>query len=115
MRAAKVTTEDLHEEGVQRMLEGGDGTVGVGEGGLEMGEDLGRRPVCGLVGDGRQFGRRAACRQCRADLALAQVEAFPDALPGAVAEMAVGGADGSEDAAGDGVLKEPPQTCRWSG
>ena len=30
----------LHEEGPHRMLESGDRTVGVGEGGLEMGEDL---------------------------------------------------------------------------
>ena len=60
---------------------------------------------------GRQFGRRAASQQGRADLALAQVEAFPDALPGPVAEMAVGGADGGEDAAGDGALEEPPQSA----
>ena len=52
-------------------------------------------------------------RQCRADLALAQVEAFPDALPGPVAAMAVGGgADAAaSDAAGDGALEESPQTA----
>src|SRR4051794_32030281 len=33
----------LHEEGPHRLLEGGDRTVGVGEGGLEMCEDLRRR------------------------------------------------------------------------
>ena len=71
-----------------RMLEGGDRTVGVGEGGLEMGEDLCRGPTWRFGG---QLGRRAACRQGRADLALAQVEPFPDALPGPVAASAVGG------------------------
>ena len=97
------------------MLEGGDRTVGVGEGGLEMGEDL--QPAgAGLRGDlRRQFGRRAPPGQCRADLALAQVEPFPDALPGAVAEMAVGGADGCARVAGDGAFEEPPQGSRWSG
>ena len=96
-----------HEEGPQRMLEGGDGTGGVGEGGQEMGEDvLGRslrRPG--------QLGRRTARRQCRADLALSLVEAFPDALPGPVAEMTVGGADGGGDGAGGGVLEEAPQSA----
>ena len=38
----------LHEEGSHRMLEGGDRAEGVGEGGLEMGEDLRRRSVRGL-------------------------------------------------------------------
>jgi hypothetical protein len=101
-----------HEESPQRMLEGGDRTVGVGESGLEMGEDLRRWPARGF---GRQRGRqlrwRAPLRQCRADLALAQVEALPEALPGPVAEMAIGGANGSEDAVGDGALEEAPQTA----
>ena len=89
------------------MLEGGHRAVGVGEGGLHMGEDLRRcRPVRGLS---RQFGRRAPPRQCRADLALAQVEPFPEALPGSDTEMAAGNADGCEYAAGDGTRKEPPQ------
>ena len=42
---------NLHEEGAQRMLEGGDRTVGIGKGGLEMGEYLRCRPVGGLRGD----------------------------------------------------------------
>ena len=46
----------LHEEGPQRMLEGGDGTGGVGEGGLEMGEDLGSRPVRRLPATGGSSG-----------------------------------------------------------
>ena len=55
-------------------------------------------------------GRRAASEECGADVALAVVEPLPDALPGPVAQMAVGGADGGEDAVGDGVLEEAPQT-----
>src|SRR5262249_40857315 len=90
------------------MLEGGDRTGGVGEGGLEMGEDLRGRPKRGLR---RQFGRRAPRRQCRADFALALVEPFPDALQGPVTEMAIGGADGSEDADGGSALEEAPQTA----
>jgi len=86
------------------MLEGGDRTVGVGEGGLEMCEDLG----CGSVLRW-QFGRRAAPEECGADVALSVVEPFPDALQGPVAEMAVEAADGGEDAVGDGVLEEAPQ------
>jgi hypothetical protein len=102
---------DLHEEGVHRVLEGGDGIDAL-EGGLKMCEDLSRRPVRRFGRrPGRQFGRRAPRRQCRADLALALVEAFPDALPGSVAEMAVGSVDGREEAAGDGAFKEPPQAA----
>ena len=60
---------------------------------------------------GRQLGRRTARRQCRADFALAQVESFPDALPGPVTAPAVGDdADRSGDAAGDGALEESPQS-----
>jgi hypothetical protein len=89
------------------MLEGGDRTVGFGEGGVEVCEDLRRRPLRGFR---RQLGRRAPARQCRADLALALVEPFPDALQGPVTKMAVGGADSCEYAAGGGAFKEPPQT-----
>ena len=60
---------------------------------------------------GQRLGRRAASAQCGADLALAQVEPFPDALPGPVAELAVDGAAGGDDAAGDGELEEPPQSA----
>ena len=89
------------------MLESGDRTVGVGEGGLEMGEDL-----CGCgptVGSGRQVGRRAASQQGRADGTLSPVESRPDALEGSVAPRAVGGTDGGGDTAGNGVLEERPQ------
>ena len=78
--------------------------MGVGEGGLEMSEDMRRGP-----GVRRAVGRRAASEEGGADLALGVVEAFPDALPGAVAEMGVGGAAGRGDAVGDGVLEEAPQ------
>src|SRR5882724_9097442 len=95
----------LHEEGPHRMLEGGDRAWDVGEGGLEMGEDLRCRSI------GRPFGGRAARGQCGADLALAQVEAFPDAQPGPVAQLAAGGADGIDDAVGDGAFEELPQSA----
>src|SRR5262249_42121419 len=53
----------LDEEGAERLLEGGDGTGRVGEGGLEMGEDLCGRPVGGSGGQwGGQLGWRAAGR-----------------------------------------------------
>jgi len=74
-----------------------------------MGEDLRRRPARRPSGQ-RQFWRRTAPRQRRADLALPQVEPFPDAQPGAVTEVAVNSADGCKDRAGDGVLEEAPQT-----
>ncbi len=99
---------DLHEKGPQRMLEGGDRAVGVGEGSLEMRDDVGRGSVRGFCGG--QLRRRTASRQCRADLALSLVEPFPDALQGPVTQMAVGVADGRENAAGGGALEEPPQS-----
>jgi hypothetical protein len=88
------------------MLEDGDRTVGVGKGGLEMGEDL----RCGSVGCRGLIGRRTTSRERRADFALAPVEAFPNALPGAVAAPAVGDATACRgDAAGDGALQKSPQ------
>jgi len=100
---------DLHEEGPHRMLESGDRTVGIGEGGLEMCKDMRRRSARRF---GRQLGRRAPRRQCRADFALAQVEPFPEALPGPVTSPAVGDdADRRGDAAGDGALEEFPQSA----
>ena len=86
------------------MLEGGDRTVAVGEGGLEVGKDLGRRSVFR-----RQLGWRAAVDECGADLALAVAEPLPDAQPGPVAQMAGAAANGGEDAVGDGALQEAPQ------
>jgi hypothetical protein len=88
------------------MLEGGDRTVDIGKGGVKMCQDLGRRPQRGLR---RQRRWRAACRQRGADPALAVVKSFPDALPGAVSEVAVCSADGLGNATGGGALEEPPQ------
>ena len=45
----------LYEKSLSRMLEGGDRTVGIGKGGLEMGEDVGR----GWPMRSRQVGRLA--------------------------------------------------------
>jgi hypothetical protein len=92
------------------MLEGGDRARDIGKGGLEMGEDLRGRLACWILRQvGRQLGRWAALIQSRADLALSQVKPFPDALPGPFAPPAIGAA-GSEYAAGDGALEEPPQS-----
>jgi len=107
-RGSNVAAVDLNEEGPQRMLKVGDRTVGVGEGSLKMSEDMRRRPMRGF---GRQLGWRTSPRQCRADLALALVEAFPDALQAPVTEMTVGSADGCADAVGHGALEEAPQTA----
>ncbi len=86
------------------MLIGGDRAVGVREGGVEMGEDLGHGPM-----RGRQVGRLASLKQCGANLALAQVEALPDALHGSVTQMTLDGANRGRNAVGDGALEELPQ------
>jgi hypothetical protein len=88
------------------MLKVGNRTVGVGKGGLEMGKDLHRRSArcSGLI------GRRATSRQCRAELALAEVESSPEALPSPVTSPAVGNGTACRgNAAGDGALQESPQ------
>ena len=93
------------------MLEGGDRAVGVGEGGLEVGEDLrGRLARWLLRQPERQLRRRAASTQGRADLALSLVEPLPDALPGSLAQPAAEGAAGAEYAAGHDALEELPQS-----
>ena len=79
----------------------------MGKGGFQMGEDLCRGPLRGFGGQLRWWAARG---QCRAELGLTEVESLPDALPGAVAEMAVGGTDGGEDGAGGGELEEAPKT-----
>ena len=96
----------LHEKGSHRMLESGDRTVGVGEGGLEMGENVRRRRSARFR---RQLGRRTSRRQCGADLTLALVELFPDALQGSVTQMTFGDSNRGGDAVGDGALEESPQ------
>jgi hypothetical protein len=83
------------------MLEVGNRAVGIRKGSLEMGQDLGCR---GLI------GRRTTRRERRADFALAQDEAAPEALPGPATSPAVG--DGTAcrgDVAGDSALQESPQ------
>jgi len=93
-------------------LEGGDRAVDVGEGGLQMGENLRGRLVCGIRGrPGQQLGRRAAVAQSGADVALRLVEAIPDALHCAIAQLAIEGAAGGDDAASNGALEEPPQSA----
>ena len=60
----------LQKEGVRRVLEGGDGTVGMGEGGVKMGDDVGG----GAVLSGQRW-RRTESRQSGAEVALGEVEA----------------------------------------
>src|SRR5262245_2642232 len=91
------------------MLEVGDGALRVGKGGVEMSEGVCRGPVCRGPVFRSQRGRRGARRQGGADLALGQVEAFPDAIAGAFAEP-FGGADGGGDAGG-GAFEELPQAA----
>jgi hypothetical protein len=93
------------------MLEGGNGTIVAGKGGLEMRDNLSRRrPSRGIR---RHHGRRTAPEKRRADLALAQAKAIPETLPGSVAPPAFGIRDAdrrgeSTDAAGDNELQERP-------
>lgn len=100
----------LDEGSLGGLLEGGDGAWSVGEGGLEMGEDLGGGLALGFADRlGRCVRWRAASMQGRANVGLCPVEAFPDALPGAIAEPAADGVSGGEQAAGDSELEEAPQ------
>lgn len=92
------------------MLEGGDGTAGIGKGGQKMCEGVRRRSARRFS---RQLGGWTASRERGADLALAQVEPFPDALPGSISSPAVGNeAARSSDAAGDSALQKSPQRVR---
>jgi hypothetical protein len=94
---------DSDEEGIGFVLEGGDRTVIIGKGGLKMGERLVVRSLGGIR------WRRTACPECGADLALVLVEAFPDAKPASIAEVAADSVDGGDDGAGGGVLEEGPE------
>jgi hypothetical protein len=97
---------------MQGMLEGGDRTVGLGEGSLKVCEDLVSRPMGRLRPfPGRQFRRRTQAGECGADLALAKVEAFPDALQTALAKMALGGVHGRGKRAMSSLLEKPPQAA----
>lgn len=66
----------LHEEGLHRLLKGGDWAVSGGEGGSQMSEDMGC-VGCRIRGMVRRLRGRTATGQCGADLALAEVEASP--------------------------------------
>ena len=95
------------EEGSRRVLEGGDRTVGIRKGSLQMGEHVRRRgPACRFR---RRLGRRTPSEQGCANRALAAIESLPDALQGSVAQMAVGGPDRGGDAVGRGASEERPQ------
>ena len=95
---------ESEDEGSGGMLKSGE-RVGVGEGGFEMGEDLGDGPCREAVVDRRW---RVPVQQEGADVALAEAEALPETLPGSVTEPA-DVARGGGDAVGDGALEEPPQ------
>jgi hypothetical protein len=78
-------TKDLKEENSGRLLEGGDGTVGVREGGLQVSEHL------GLSGPARfawKFGRRMLWQQSGANVGLTPIEAFPDPLQDSATQTA---------------------------
>lgn len=86
------------------MLKGGE-RVGLREGDLEMGEDVGDRSRRG------HLGWRTSPGQQRANPALAQLEALPDALQGPITEMAVDGVDRGTDTIDDRASKELPQAA----
>ena len=101
----------LDEESLHRMLEFSDRALRVGEGGLEMGEDMGGRLACGFrIRPGRRLGRWRASTQGGADLALGPVEPLPDTLPGPNTALAADGVAGGQDTGGDGNLEEMPQS-----
>ena len=101
----------LDEESLHRMLEFSDRALRVGEGGLEMGEDMGGRLACGFrLRPGRRLGRWRASTQGGADLALGPVEPLPDTLPGPNTALAADGVAGGQDTGGDGNLEEMPQS-----
>ncbi len=102
---------DSQKERVCRLLEGGDGAVGLGKRGLEVVENLrvGRpRGRTSRPFRRRPIGRRTATQQCCADRTLIPSKPRPDPPEGPVAPGTVGLADRRCDAAGDGALEEPP-------
>lgn len=96
----------LQEEDLDRELESGNRTVGFGESGEKMGQDQCRRSARRFD---RRHGERVPVRQGGADMALRRVEPRPDALPSAIRQAAVEGADRGLHGAGDCLLKEVPQ------
>ncbi len=76
-----------------------------------MSQNLSRRRLRKM---GRRFGWLALLPKRRTDLALAEVESFPDPLHLPVAQVAVDAADGCADAVSDNGLEKRPQTARGS-
>jgi hypothetical protein len=96
----------LQEEGLDREMKSGDGTLDVGKGGLKVGEGQCRRSARRL---GRMLGERAPDRQGGAEMALRRLEPRPDALPRAIRQSAIKSADRGFNGAGDRHLEEVPQ------
>ena len=72
-----------------------------------MSQDLRRRRLSRLG----KLKRLAVLPKRRADLALAEVESFPDPLHLPVAQVAVDVADSRDQAVGDNRLEKHPQTA----
>jgi len=96
---------ELDDETVQGVLKSGE-RVGVGEGGLKMGQHLGHGSVSDCSGGQRW---RMPAQEKRADVALAEEESSPESLPGSGTEPAANNACGRGDAVGNDALQEPPQ------
>ena len=88
----------LQEAGLHGMLIIGDGAFGIGKGGLEVGDGVGRSLTCNNV-----LRWCAACKQSGAEAALGVSEALPIAPPSPVTELAVHEPQGGGDALSDGL------------
>ena len=97
-------SESDHET-LHGVLKGGE-RDGVGEGGVEVGEDLGHGRVPGRRG---RLRWRVPAQEERADVALAENESSPESLPGSGTEPAADVACGVGDAVGNRALEEAPQ------
>lgn len=93
----------LQAEEMGCVLEGGERTLGLGKGGLQMGDDL------GFGAFRRQLRWWASLQQHGADATLGKLKAFPEPLPGAVASFVLGhGTSCRRDAIGEGLSQEAP-------
>jgi hypothetical protein len=85
------------------VLIAGQGTVGLGKGGLQVSEDL------RLGSFRRQLRWRAPSRQGGTDFTLGQLEATPETLPGAITPLILShGTCRRRDASREGLLQESP-------